>query len=308
VTTAAVGLALVGVMAMRMTPGRTTPRDALVTASTAAVFPTVSADSFGDVAGAASNGGRRFTDLVGRTLSSLVSSVNRSQVSVSTASGQPALTAADGAQLAVVTPIDDGGLGVTTAAAVEGQSGAIEAMLPSGSVVAAELVGTGNGVAVVRLAEAAGDDAAPLTRVPGGDWTVVAFGDEFDVSGGGEDLRTLAVPEAAPVFDDTGALVGLCTIGPDGVELLAVTSLPDVELPPPGPDSTVVEPTVVTTDPDDSAATTVESVPPESPGPTSSTPSSTSSPGSTTPDGSVVPSSEPADSSIPDTSVNVSTT
>ncbi len=293
---------------MRMTPGRTTHRDALVTASTAAVFPTVSADSFGDLADAASNGGRRFTDMVGRTLSSLVSSVNRSQVSASTMSGLPVLTAADGGELAIVTPIDHGGLGVTTAAAVEGQSGAIEAMLPSGSVVAAELVGTGNGVAVVKLPAAAVEDAAPLAGVPGSDWTVVAFGEEFDVSGSGEDLRALAVPEAAPVFDATGALVGLVTIGPDGVELLSVTSLPDVELPPPGPDSTDVGSTVATTEPDDGAATTVESVPPASAGPTSSSPSNTAPAGSTTPESSVVASSEPAGSSTPETSAQVSTT
>jgi hypothetical protein len=308
VTTAAIGLALVGVLAVRMTPGRTTNRDALVTASTAAVFPTVSADSFGDVAGAASDGGRRFTDMVGRTLSSLVSSVNRSQVSAPTISGLSAPTAAEGGELALVTPIDVDGLGVTTAAAIDGQSGAIEAMLPSGAVVAAELVGTGNGVAVVRLPEAALEDAAPLAGVAADDWTVVAYGDEFDVSGGGEDLRALTVPEAAPVFDSNGALVGLCTIGPDGVELLSVTSLPDVELPPPGPDSTDVESTVPTTEPDNGAATTVESVPTDAPVPASSSPSSTSAPGSTTPDGSVVPSSEPADSSTPDTSADVSTT
>ena len=49
--TAAVGLALVGVLAMRMTPGTTThprcPGDGI----DGGVFPTVSADSFGDVAG-----------------------------------------------------------------------------------------------------------------------------------------------------------------------------------------------------------------------------------------------------------------
>jgi hypothetical protein len=308
VTTAAVGLALVGVMALRMTPGSTTHRDALVTASTAAVFPTVSSDSFGDVAGAASNGGRRFTDLVGRTLSSLVSSVNRSQVSASTLSGRSEPDAADGAELAVVTPIGDAGLGVTTAAAVEGRSGAIEAMLPSGSVVAAELVGIDNGVAMVRLRGAVADDAAALAEKPADEWTVVAFGDEFDIGDDGVDLRALAVPEAAPVFDANGALVGLCTIGPNGVELLSVTSLPDIEIPTPGPDSTDAGSTAASTDPDDGGITTVESVPLDVPGPTSSSPLSTLPAGSTTPANSVVPSSEPADSSTPDTSVSVSTT
>jgi hypothetical protein len=308
VTTAAIGLALVGVMAVRMTPGPTTSRDALVTASTSAVFPTVSAESFGEVAGAASTGGRRFTDLVGRTLSSLVSSVNRSQVSASTISGLPASTAGEVRELALVTPIDAAGFGVTTAAAVEGRSGAIEAVLPSGSRVDAELVGTDNGIAVVRLPDSVVEDAASLTDVPADDWTVVAFGDEFEINDGGDGMRALAVPEAAPVFDANGALVGLCTIGPNGVELLSVTSLPDVELPPPGPESTDVEMTVDTTEPDDGVATTVESVPADAPAATSGTTPSTSPAGSTTPNGSVVPSTAPIDSSMPDTSDPVATT
>jgi hypothetical protein len=304
VTTAAVGLALIGVMAMRMTPGSTTHRDALVTASTAAVLPTVSADSFGDVASAASNGGRRFTDLVGRTLSSLVSSVNRSPVSASTVSGRQAPTAAELRGLAVVTPIDAAGLGVTTAAAVEGQSGTIEAMLPSGSVVAAQVVGTGNDVAVVRLPEAAVEDATPLAGDPADDWTVVAFGDEFDIGDEDADLRTLSVPEAAPVFDANGELVGLCTIGPDGVELLTVTSLPDVELPPVGTDSTEVESTVATTEPTGTSVTTIGEGPAvTAPGTvTSSAPGSTSAPGS-----GAVASTGPAESSMPGTSVVPST-
>jgi hypothetical protein len=305
VTTAAVGLALVGVMAMRMTPGNTTPRDALVTASTATVLPTVSADSFGDVAGAASNGGRRFTDLVGRTLSSLVSSVNRSPVSASTISGGQAPTGTERRGLAVVTPIDAAGLGVTTAAAVEGQSGAIEAMLPSGSVVAAELVGTRNDVALVRLPEAAVGDATPLAGDPADEWTVVAFGDEFDIGEDGAELRTMSVPEAAPVFDANGELVGLCTIGADGVELLSLTSLPDVELPPAATDPTDVESMVATTEPTATSVTTIgEGVVITSPGNVaSSAPASTSTPGA-----SEVTSTEPVLSSMPETSAVPSTT
>ncbi len=206
VATAAIGLALVGVMAIRMTPGRTTHRDALVTVSTSSAFPTVSADSFGELAGAASNGGRRFTDLLGRTLSSFFSSTDRSQVSASTivrSSGEHA--GVDSAEFAVVTPIGTDGLGVTTAAAVAGRSGTIEAMLPSGAIVTAELVGTDNGVAVVRLARADATAATPVAEADhDNDWTVVAFGDEFDVSDDSDSLRALAVPEAAPIFDASG--------------------------------------------------------------------------------------------------------
>ena len=99
---------------------------------------------------------------------------------------------------------------MTTEAAVAGRSGTIEAMLPSGTIVTAELVGADNGVAVVRFHEDADIDAASLARKPADELTVVAFGDELTVSS--DDLRTLSVPEASPVFDSSGALVGLCTM------------------------------------------------------------------------------------------------
>ena len=234
VATAAIGLALVGVMAMRMTPGRTTSRDALITVSTSAVFQTVSADSFGELAGAASNGGRRFTDLLGRTLSSFFASSDRSQVSASTiALPTGATSGVGGTAFAVVTPIGTEGLGVTTAAAVEGQSGKIDAMLPSGAIITAELIATHDGIAVVELPEA---DLVAATRLAAADHpddlTVIAFGDEFSVHGDGAELQSLAVPEAAPIFAADGTLVGLCTVGPDGVEMLSVGSLSDLAGPP----------------------------------------------------------------------------
>jgi hypothetical protein len=290
-------------MAMRMTPGRSPQRDALVTASTPTGLTSVTADSFGELAGAASNTGRRFTDLVGRTLSSLVSSVNRANDSAAsvTASLQPA--AGDGeADFVVVTPIGADGLGVTTAAAVAGHSGSIEAMLPSGSIVPAELVGTDNGVAVVSLPEDAAADAALLADAPADNLTVVAYGDEFSVANDGEELRSLTVPEAAPIFDADGALVGLCTIGPDGVEMLPVESLPDVA--PPPPESSDESTTVVATEPVDTSASAVDTEAPATSPTTLPTTAETTAPASTdvaTTSGSAVPSSEPAESSSPAT-------
>jgi hypothetical protein len=290
-------------MAMRMTPGRSPQRDALVTASTPTGLTSVTADSFGELAGAASNTGRRFTDLVGRTLSSLVSSVNRANDSAAsvTASLQPA--AGDGeADFVVVTPIGADGLGVTTAAAVAGHSGSIEAMLPSGSIVPAELVGTDNGVAVVSLPEDAAADAALLADAPADNLTVVAYGDEFSVANDGEELRSLTVPEAAPIFDADGALVGLCTIGPDGIEMLPVESLPDVA--PPPPESSDESTTVVATEPIDTSASAVGTEAPATTPTTLPTTAETTAPASTdvaTTSGSAVPSSEPAESSSPAT-------
>ena len=65
------------------------------------------------------------------------------------------------------------------------------------------------------------------------DWTVIAYGDEYEVGNeGGRALHSMAIPEAAPVFNADGDLIGLCTIGPDGIEMLRVAALPDVV---PGP-------------------------------------------------------------------------
>ena len=58
-------------------------------------------------------------------------------------------------------------------------------MLPSGAFVTVELVGTDNGVAVVRVPEVptkAPRHGWPMS--PADEWTVVAFGDEFAVDGG----------------------------------------------------------------------------------------------------------------------------
>jgi hypothetical protein len=320
VATAAIGLALVGVMAIRMTPGENARRDALVTVSTSAVFPTFSADSVGELAEAASNGGRRFTDLLGRTLSAFLSSTDRSQVSASTISLSSSDTSrVDSATFAVVTPIGTDGLGVTTAAAVEGRSGTIEAMLPSGAIVTAELVGTDNGVAVVNLSDT---DSTGATRLAGtehaDDWTVVAYGDEFEVSEDRDGLRALTVPEAAPIFDASGALVGLCTIGPDGVEMLPVESLPDIEPPLSATQSTETTETAQSTETTDTtetteAALTTEPVDGGNPAvgalpaaPPASSPGTL--PASTdvvTTDGSAVPTSEPVDSSEPATTAGL---
>ena len=201
------------------------------------------------------------------------------------------------------------GLGVTTAAAVEGRSGTIDAMLPSGAIVTAELVGTDDGVAVVRLAKADAMATAPAAEADrDDDWTVIAFGDEFEVSDDDASLQRLSVPEAAPIFDASGALIGLCTIGPDGVEMLPVASLPDIESPLPdteAPESSepsgASESTVAVV----SSEPTVSSVPTASTAPAEPSVSSPATPPPSsdvaTTDGAVVSTSEPVDSSEPGT-------
>jgi hypothetical protein len=301
VATAAVGLALVGVLAARMTPGRGATRDALVSVTTSSVITELTASSFGDVAGAATGTGRRFTDLIGRTFASLLASTSSSPVS----------TAAGVADLVVVTPFGADGLGVTTAAAVAGHRGTIDAVLPSGDVVSAELVDTRDGVAIVELADDADTTTGPTLRKFADDWTVVAFGTEIRVSEDDE-LRSLRVPEAAPIFDADGNLVGLCTIGPNGVEMLPVETLPEADPPvvvaTEQPDAATTE----STEPSESTATTdsvpeastqpaLPGAPPSSPAtspPTTPAPGSSDVPASIAASGPVA-SSEPPTSSLP---------
>jgi hypothetical protein len=152
-------------------------------------------------------------------------------------------TAAGNVELAVVKPLGSDGLGVTTAAAVAGQRGTIDAVLPSGDMTSAKLVDTRDGVAIVELADPVDVTFGPTLSKPADDWTVVAFGAEIPV-GADDELRSLAVPEAAPIFDADGRLVGLCTMGPNGVEMLPVDTLPDID---PRPVSTNEQPAAVET-------------------------------------------------------------
>ena len=146
------------------------------------------------------------------------STTNRSAVSASTSSARR--RHGRRSAVALVTPIGADGLGVTTAAAVEGRAGEIEAMLPSGAVVSAELLGADNGVAVVQLADAAERRRPRSSEAADGSGRSSPSATSSTVGEEGDDLMSLAVPEAAPIFDADGDLVGLCTIGPNGVEML----------------------------------------------------------------------------------------
>lgn len=202
-----------------MTPGRSAPGDAVVSATATSALSTLGPESVVEVVSVATDAGRELTGIVGRTLSSLMPA--------STASIQPTTTLAPASLVVLVTPVAGGELGVTTAAAVGARTGAIQALLPTGELVDGELLVADGDVAVVRLAGApSGAPVASGAPRRGRELTVVAYGDEIAVAEGG--LDQLTVPEGAPIFDERGALVGLCTIGPDGVEMLPMPSLPDI--------------------------------------------------------------------------------
>ena len=135
-------------------------------------------------------------------------------------------------------------------------------MLPTGVRVIAELLGTDDGFALVRL-PARSTEAAAIAKTSNTDWTVIAYGDEYAVDEGGRALHSMAIPEAAPVFNADGDLIGLCTIGPNGIEVLRVAALPDV----PGAPTEPSEPrtTVAVSEPVTSGGPPVESEPPAAP-------------------------------------------
>lgn len=305
---ATVGLAAVGVLVLRMTPGDDgTELDQVVApaASTAlsATAPTGGSITtrpgvFGTVDGIA--------QAINRTLDSIVSFAGTD--------GDPEVTSfVDATSVAtapvVVTPIGPDGYGLTTTAALDGRAGPIEAILPSGDRVTAEALSSSGGIVVVSIADGADDDGAQLTDgtdVAVGPFTVVADGSVFEVDD--EELTSLAVPEAAPIFDTDGNLVGLCTIGPDGaVEMVPLTSLPDIVLEPPidpGVPIASAEP-VLTSEPADNATLSTPATGTESTAPStadSTAPAGASSapkPGSSAVDSTDVATSDPASSEPP---------
>ena len=186
--------------------------------TTSSVITELTASSFGDVAGAATGTGRRFTDLIGRTFASLLASTSSSPVS----------TAAGVADLVVVTPFGADGLGVTTAAAVAGHRGRsmrscrrVTSSAPSSS--------TRDGVAIVELADGADTTTGPTLTKFADDWTVVAFRPRSAPAKTTSCARS-GCPKRRRSSTPTATSSG-CTIGPNGVEMLPVETLPDADPP-----------------------------------------------------------------------------
>ncbi len=229
--------------------------------------------------------------------SSTVDELSSRSVPVAIASSS-ALTTTTRPSLPVITPVGDEGWAVTTWDAVAGETGWIDARLPSGEVVNVEVVGTdqGAGLVVVTLpasAETAGYELADDRPAPSDTVYVNARQPKVVTL---VDLAYLEVEEATPVLDDAGALIGLCTGSNDGTTLMTVDTMPGDD----GSDAPVdsTTPAVDTVAP----ATTISdpTTPPESTTP------DTGEPGSSVPDVMTVPSTTP-DSTDPETAVVDST-
>ena len=190
--------------------------------------------------------------------------------------------------LPVVTPIGDDGWAVTTWDAVGGETGWMQARLPSGDEVQIEVIGSdrATGLVVVTLPVSAETDGYQLaTQPPRPSDTVVVHAAQPKVVSL-LDLAYLDVEEGTPVLDADGELVGLCTGSYDGTTLMTVDTMP-------GDDPAA--------QPDDGTTTAVETTAP----PQTTTVESTVE--STTPESTTVESSDPA-SSVEQSTTLASTT
>ncbi len=204
-------------------------------------------------------------------------------------------TAADQHGVPLVTPIGDDGLAITTTAAVKARTGVLSARLPSGDVVDVEIVDRDEraGLTVVSLPtqtrgyHLAASRPAPTDTVVVGALTTQVV-EMVKVS-------TLDVEEAAPVVDDDGDLVGLCTTTDGTVEVRSVSTLP-------GTPTTTTTTTTTT-----STSTTVTTVAPTTTlPPTTAAP--TTAPVPTTNPVTLLPSTAPPTTALPTTDQSTSTT
>lgn len=124
----------------------------------------------------------------------------------------------------MVTPLA-GGLAVTTNAALDGVGGRLRAVVPSGDTVVVDVLHVSGDLAlVVIVGSYPGDTVVPADDPAPDELFLVVGGSVVPVHP--STLDAAAPPEGAPVIDGEGALVGLCTYGPDGVELVLVGALP----------------------------------------------------------------------------------
>jgi hypothetical protein len=168
--------------------------------------------------------------------------------------------------MAVVTPVGDDGFGVTTLEAVAGKGSTLTAQLPTGTAVRIVVVGTDerSGLALVALPDAVGNAGGGFRMADeqvDPDDTVVVHGVETTVVAVVE-LAHLKFAEGTPVLDDEGELVGLCSGERNGTRLVPVAG--DHEPGPTTPSSAVPastpmeETTVASSAPTDDSPTSTE--------------------------------------------------
>jgi hypothetical protein len=181
---------------------------------------------------------------------------------------------------ALVTPIGDGRYGLVTSAALAGHAGAtLSVRFTSGRIGVVEVVERAADE-LVLVALPAGETGHPIADDPPADDEIVTVLASPPITVPYAEVKTLQVQEGTPVFDEEGALVGLCSRGVNGVLVIeppddlaaghpssttpttvatstTVTSLPTTTL---APTTTLVASTTTTVPESSSTVTTVEGV------------------------------------------------
>lgn len=265
-STATFGLLLVGLLALTMTPDRSANPEAVastVTLPPPRVVPATASPASTPLSIAAPTSTEPAPPEI--TVASTVPDVD----------DQPVTTTAPALPLPLVTPIGDQGYAVTTKVAI-GEATSLLARLPSGQIVAAELVGdvgdVGNDdeIVIVILPASVRPSGMALSTVgpmaPTDTVVVHAAGDTDPLIVTVLELTRLDVDEGAPVTDADGNLIGICTMQPgddDTVGAAPRTALMPIATLPEIPPTTQVGPptsTSPTTEPEDTAPDS--SVPP----------------------------------------------
>jgi hypothetical protein len=255
ISTATVSLLLVGALALAMTPGRARRvQDALVATTDLVVLNSAASAAAARPSPESSGGPGELPTTLHGIIETIRRVVNRSPAALEGASatgeaqgsvmslqtapagmgGESALASPlelppASASPVIVTPLG-GGLAVTTSAALGAAGGAVRiaAVLPSGEAVEADVLSGEGGVVFVSIVT--GPHSERLAPAGGNrrlaEMFVMVQGVAIPVDA--ESLASSNAPEGSPVVDADGGLLGLCTRGPEGVELVSVGSPPDV--------------------------------------------------------------------------------
>jgi hypothetical protein len=129
----------------------------------------------------------------------------------------------------LVTPVGPDGLAITThAACTSCTRGSMTVTLPSGSVVGVQVIDAEGRFVVVSLPADAGYSAISVADASRAPSSMSVMYDGVYTPIDTDSAGALCTPEAAPVLDDHGQLLGLCTASGDGASIVPVDSLPPV--------------------------------------------------------------------------------
>jgi hypothetical protein len=214
ISTATVSLLLVGVLALLMTPSRTRE-----------------ADDSGVADGVDDSGLAIVTDFV--TFAPAAGSPDSGPVGTATGPvDETTVDATDGPAVVGGRSAPDDRIATTPAPSVGFGTGQATSsgLVPSISVTiagAAVVTPLGNGLAVTTESALGGAAGSFNAVLPTGERVIAGTTMPIDSRA----LASMVIPEATPVIDVDGDLVGLCTYGPDGIQVVPVGEVPELTAP-----------------------------------------------------------------------------